>query len=201
MKSAENRKQPISVSNIQDFGVTKLRGVKRESRQEKWRRPVALYGPLAAGRSLDNRRQISCPSKPKSMTSSHAFQVEKNLQQRHRDRTGDQLPKDMQLASLLSTRPTDLEKQLTAQQHLLPDCAHTVTVINSRTRGPAPMMMGTLNEEASNHDARARQSSPNFDMIRPRAILKVVGMPKTDKSVFVVDALATSEVIAEPRLT
>ena len=45
---------------------------------------------------------------------------------------------------------------MTAQQHLFPDyaqmMAHIVTVINSRTRGPASMMMGNLNEEASNHD-------------------------------------------------
>ena len=27
-----------------------------------------------------------------------------------------------------------------------------MTVINSRTRGPAPMMMGNFNEEANNHD-------------------------------------------------
>ena len=153
MKSAENRKQPIFMSNIQDFGVTKLRGVERESRREKWRRPVALYGPLAAGRSLDNRRQILCPSKPKSMTSSHAFQVEKTFNKDTGNAPETSYPQDMRLASLRSMRPTDLEKQSTAQQHLLPDCAHTVTVINSRTRGPGPMMMGNLNEEASNHDA------------------------------------------------
>ena len=51
---------------------------------------------------------------------------------------------------------TDLEKELTAPQHLFPDDAqmraHFVTVINSRTRGPAPMI-GNLNEQASNHDA------------------------------------------------
>ena len=31
--------------------------------------------------------------------------------------------------------------------------AHIVTVINNRTRGPAPMMMGNLNDEASSRDA------------------------------------------------
>ena len=50
-------------------------------------------------------------------------------------------PEDMQLAILLSMCPTDLEKELTAQQHLFPDCAqlmaHIVAVINSRTRGLA----------------------------------------------------------------
>ena len=53
--------------------------------------------------------------------------------------------------------PTDLEKELTAKLHLFPDYAqmraHVVRVIDSRSRGPAPMMIGNLNEEASNRDA------------------------------------------------
>ena len=53
--------------------------------------------------------------------------------------------------------PTDLERELAAQQHLFPDYAqmraHVVTVINNRSRGPAPMMMGNLNDEASIRDA------------------------------------------------
>ena len=59
----------------------------------------------------------------------------------------------MRLAVLLSPGPTHLEQELATQQHLFPDYAHVVTVICSRTRGPAPMMMGNLNEEADNHDA------------------------------------------------
>ena len=73
--------------------------------------------------------------------------------------TGDHLPKDMRLASLLSLCPTDLEKELTAQQHLCPDYAqmkgHIVTLMNSRTRGFPPMKMGNLSDEGSNHDARS----------------------------------------------
>ena len=61
----------------------------------------------------------------------------------------------MRLAVLLSTRPADFEKELTAQMHLFPDStqmmAHVVTVINSQTCGPASMV-GNFNEEASNHD-------------------------------------------------
>ena len=82
---------------------------------------------------------------------SHTIQGWENLEQRHRERTGDQLPEDMRLAILLSMCPTDLEKVLTAQQHLFPDCAqmkaHIVTVINSRTRGLASMIMGNLSDE------------------------------------------------------
>ena len=54
---------------------------------------------------------------------SHAIQAWENIEQRHRERTGDQLPKDMRLAILLSTCPTDPEKELAAQQHLFPDHA------------------------------------------------------------------------------
>ena len=43
---------------------------------------------------------------------SHAIHAWENLEQRHRGRTGDQLPKDMRLAILLSMCPTDLEKEL-----------------------------------------------------------------------------------------
>ena len=62
----------------------------------------------------------------------------------------------MRLVFLLSSLcPTDLDKELTAQQHLFPDYAqmkaHMVTVINSRTRGLAPMMVGILNDEDRNH--------------------------------------------------
>ena len=92
----------------------------------------------------------------------HSIQAWENREQRHRDRTGDQLPKDMRLAILLSMCPTDLEKELTAQQHLFSDYAQMkariVTVINSRTRGLAPMMMGDLSDEDSNHHASSDES-------------------------------------------
>ena len=58
-------------------------------------------------------------------------------------------------------RDRERERELTAQQHLFPDFAqmraHIVTVINNRTRCPAPMMMGNLNDEASNLDAGSEE--------------------------------------------
>ena len=63
--------------------------------------------------------------------------------------------KDVRLAILLSMCSTDLEKELIAQQHLFPDYAqmkgHSVTLINSRTRGLALVMMGNLSDDDSNH--------------------------------------------------
>ena len=62
---------------------------------------------------------------------------------------------------------TDLGKELTAQQHVFPDYAQMkariVTVINSRTRGLAPMMMGNLSDEDSNHHASGDESVESED--------------------------------------
>ena len=62
--------------------------------------------------------------------------------------------------------PIDLEKELTAQQHLFPDYAQMkaliVAGINSRTRGLAPiMMMGNLSDEHSNNHASSDESVAN----------------------------------------
>ena len=180
MENAERRKHPICVSNLQDFGVSKemdqesqhflisrtegealeeIRGAEREPGLDKWRRLSALCDPLAGGRSLNDSRQILHPPKVTQIDDlSHAFQAWENLEQRHWKHTADQLPKDMRLAILLSMCPTDLEKELTAQQHVFPHCAqmraHFVAVINSRTRGPAPMVVRNYNEEAQQSRCR-----------------------------------------------
>ena len=73
----------------------------------------------------------------------------------------------MRLDKLLSMRSTDLEKELTAQQHLFPDCAQMkariVTVINSRTRGLASLMMGNLSGEHCNNYASSDESVASED--------------------------------------
>ena len=117
---------------------------------------------------MDDSRQILSPPKAAKIDDlSHAIQAWGNLEQRHRERTGDQLPKDMRLAILLSMCPTDLERELTAQQHLFPDYAQMrariVTVINNRTRGPAPKMMRNLNDEASRRDASREEFEESED--------------------------------------
>ena len=53
---------------------------------------------------------LSPPKASKIDDLSHAIQAWENLEQRHQKRTGDQLPKDMRLAFLLSMCPTDLER-------------------------------------------------------------------------------------------
>ena len=158
MKNAENQKQPISVTHLRhEFGVTNemdqqlqhvlisrtegqalkiVRGAEREPGLEQWRRLAALYDQLADGRSLDDSTQILSPPKATKMDDlSHTIQTLENLEQRLCERTVDQLPEDMRLAILLSMCPTDLGRELTAQQHLFPDYAqmraHIVTVINS----------------------------------------------------------------------
>ena len=156
------------------------------------------------------------------MTHLQLEQVLEDLEQRHRERTRDQLPKDIRLAILLSMCPTDLEKELTAQQHMCPDYAqmraHIVTV-NSRTRGPAPMMMGNLNDEASNNDVSSDELVegedgelyrleirngkkvflPNAGMIRPKATPKVDEKAEPTKNVFAVGVLVIVEQVVEER--
>ena len=74
--------------------------------------------------SLDDSRQIlSSPKAIKMEDLWHAIQAWENLEQRHRERTGDQLLKDMRLAILLFMCDTDFEKELPAQQHLFLDYA------------------------------------------------------------------------------
>ena len=246
MKAAENQKQPIAVTHLQhEFGVTNemdqelqlflnsrtegealemFRGAEREPGLEQWRRLAALCGPLTAGRSLDDSRQILSPPKAAQIHDlAHTIQAWEILEQRHRERTGEKLPQDTRLASLLSICPTHLEKGLTAQQHLFLDYAqmkaHIVTVINTPTRCLAPTMMGTLSDEDSNLHAGSHESVESeggeLHRLEIRNGKKVFtesrhepskrkggGKGKIDKeNVSAVDALVTSEQIAEPKLT
>ena len=190
MKNAENRKLPIAVTNLQhDFGMMNemdqelqhfffpnaegealevVRGAEREPGLEQCRRLFPLYDPFAAGRSQDDRRQIlSEPKVAKIDDLSHTTQAWENLGQRHRERTGYQSSKDMRLDILLSMCSTNLVRELTAQQQLFPEYAQMqariVTVINSRTRGPPPMMMRNVNDKASNRDAGSDESVESED--------------------------------------
>ena len=58
-------------------------------------------------------------------------------------------------------------KKLTTQQHLFPDFAqmraHILTFVNSRTRGLVPEMMGTLDDEESNHYFASSDESEECD--------------------------------------
>ena len=99
--------------------------------------------------------------------------------------------------------------------------AHIVTVINSRTRGPAPMMTGNLNDEASSNDASSdelvgrkwrlvpfgnqkqresfHQTPARLDRRQHQRWRKRLN--RLSKNVFAVGALVTSDLIAEQRLT
>ena len=104
--------QHFLISRTEGEALEGVRRAEQEPCLEQWRRLAALYDPLAAGRSLDDSRQIFSPLKAANIDDlSHAIQAWENLEQRHRERTGDQLPKDMRLSILLSMCPTDLEKE------------------------------------------------------------------------------------------
>ena len=95
--------------------------------------------------------------------------------------------------------------------------AHIVTVINSRTRGLAPMMMGNLSDEENNHHASSDESVESedgdlyrleirngkkvFTKSRPDpSKAKEEGRVNLTETVSAVDALVTFEQIAESKL-
>ena len=98
MKAAESQKQPIAVTHLQhEFNVTNemgqepqhfmisrtegealeiFRGAEREPGLEQCRRLAALFDPLAAGRKLDDSRQILSPPKAAKIDDlSHTIQA------------------------------------------------------------------------------------------------------------------------------
>ena len=78
---------------LQHFGRDIVRGAEREPGLEQYRRLASLYGPSVAGRSLDDSRQISTPPKAAKIDDlAHTIQAWEILEQRHRERAGDQLP-------------------------------------------------------------------------------------------------------------
>ena len=96
----------------------------------------------------------------------NTIQTWKNLEQRHRERTGDQLPEDMRLAILLSMFTTDLEKELTAQQHLFWDFAQMkariVTVMNSRSY---PRLAPPQHDISSEAEDRPSENSDDGELV------------------------------------
>ena len=95
MKTVEKERQPITVQDITDFGVTMelgqelqhvsrteggaletVRGAERQPSLEQWRRLAAMYDPLAAGRNLGDSRQSLSPTKVSKLENlSHALQA------------------------------------------------------------------------------------------------------------------------------
>ena len=133
MTAAENQKQPIAVTHLQhEFNVTNemdqelqhflisrtegealeiVRGAERDPGLEQCRRLAGLNDPLVVGRSLDDSRQILSPPKVAKIDDlAHTVQAWENLEQRHRERTVDQMPKDVRLAILLSMCPLTLKR-------------------------------------------------------------------------------------------
>ena len=79
-----------------------VRGAEREPGLERWRRLAARYDPSAAEKSGRQQADVlPTESRQNIRTLAHHPSLE-NLEQRHRERTGDQLPEDVRLAMLLS---------------------------------------------------------------------------------------------------
>ena len=128
MKNAENKKQMISVSNFQDYWRVERNEPRVATfldcaglKEKHWKYFAELNGngegraalcdALAAGRSLDYSKQVLCPPKVTTIDDfSHAVQAWEPLEQRHWERTGDQLPKDFDLIFFSPCVPYILRK-------------------------------------------------------------------------------------------
>ena len=93
----------------------------REPGLEQWRRLAALYDPLAAGEESGRQQAnlVSAESLPKIDDLSHTIpSLGKILNNATVNALETRCLKTCRLAFLLSMCPTDLEKELAAQQHL-----------------------------------------------------------------------------------
>ena len=127
--------QHFLISTTEGEALEVVRGAEREPGVEQWRRLAALYDPLAAGRSLDDSRQILSPPKAAKI---------------------DDRSHTIQEWEIFGTTKSRTHWRPVAQSHA-PNYAQMkaqiVTVINSRICRLAPMMMGNLSDEDSNHRA------------------------------------------------
>ena len=187
MKAAENQKRPIAVTHLQhEYNVTNemdqelqhFLKSRTEGENQVWNNGedwlLSMTHQQLGGVWTTAGKSCLRRGLPKIDDLAHTIQAWEILEQRHRERTGDQLPEDMRLAVLLSLCPTDLEKELTTQQHLFPDYAqmkaHVVTVINSRARGVPPMMVRTLSNEDSYLHAGSDESVESEDGERQESL-------------------------------
>ena len=167
MNSVYQELQHFLLSRTEGEAPEIVRGAERNPGLEQCQIVAALYDPLAAGRILDDSMQILPPPQAAQIEDrAHNIQAWGNLEQRHRERTGDQLPNDMRLAIILSV-PNTPGKRVDNAATFFPDYAQmkarSVAVINSRTRGLAPMMMGNLSDEDSYFRAGSDESVESED--------------------------------------
>ena len=144
--SEDHELQYFQVWRTDGEALVRVRGSERQPGLEQWRRLAAMYDPLAARRSSGDIRQIFSPTKGTKLEDfSHALQARENLEQRHQERTGDKLPKDMRPAILLAKGVNSTATPVPGLRTSA--SAYIVTVINTRTRGAAPKAVENWNSE------------------------------------------------------
>ena len=90
--------QHFLISRTEGRALKIVREAEREPGLEQWRRLAARYDPVAPGRSLDENKHILSPPKAAKIDDfSHTIRAWGILEHRHRQRTRDQLPRDMRL--------------------------------------------------------------------------------------------------------
>ena len=126
--SEDHELQYFQVWRTDGEALVRVRGSERQPGLEQWRRLAAMYDPLAARRSSGDIRQIFSPTKGTKLEDfSHALQARENLEQRHQERTGDKLPKDMRPAILLAKGVNSTATPVPGLRTSA--CAYIVTVI------------------------------------------------------------------------
>ena len=97
------------------------------------------------------------PARAKSIDElPHAIQAWENAMRRNTDRTGEKLGPTMMMEVLCGICPADVSKEIVAQQHLFPTFdalkSHLLTIAHNRSKGPAPMLVGAVDQEDACED-------------------------------------------------
>ena len=178
LKQVENREAPISQDEINGTSLNdshcaqlrrylKLRteGIAKtivKSAQagqahvlEQWRRLSWEYDPIGLGTELIELQELTSPERLRAKTTAGigaAIERWEELERRHRDRQGIQLPDKIRISVLFKLIPSSLAdeilKQTTkwASYTQLKEHLHSVQFL--RTKGPAPMNCSNLEEES-----------------------------------------------------
>ncbi len=181
MKKVENMKNTIEKHDLINHGVDAewdahlhaaltnktigeahvlVQSLEDETGLEIWRQLAGLYDPDAPGRNLAEARKLMNFGRCQKLQElrAHIQQYEMMVTQRYL-KTGTKLDDDLMVSGLLAMCPTDLEKELEAQQHLFPSYeklkGHIHNVIVQRgAKEPEARGLNALNDGEWERDAQ-----------------------------------------------
>ena len=178
LKAVENREQPVLQDEFDSFlladsHVAQLRRYLKLRTQgnaktmvkaaqadklnvlEQWRRLSWEYDPIGLGTELIELQELMSPERLRAKTIANisaAIENWENLERRHRDRQGIQLPDKLRISVLFKLVPSSLAEEILRQTTKwssytqLKEHLHSLQFL--RTKGPAPMSCSNLEEES-----------------------------------------------------